>query len=169
MAPLVGVPEEIAKDQFITGLKEDIRAEVGLLGPRSLDHAVDLFIKVEVKLRSGLNLYGAGNRAIPISSYSGNSSFKNHSSSYGPSTRTASVLSHSCSSPSRGIEPLPVARPVGEVKRFSEKELQSKREEGECFRCNEKWSAGHRCRKKELSVISIKGMTWEMSMNKLIK
>lgn len=43
--------------------------------------------------------------------------------------------------------------PVGVVKRLSEKELQSKREKGECFRCDEKWSLGHRCKKKELSVI----------------
>lgn len=28
-----------------------------------------------------------------------------------------------------------------------------KREKGECFRCDEKWSMGHRCKKKELSVI----------------
>ncbi|KAL8118331.1 hypothetical protein AgCh_016023 [Apium graveolens] len=70
MVPLVGVPEEIAKGQFITGLKEDIKAEVRLLGPRSLDHAMDLSIKVEDKLRSGLHLYGAGKRASSVSSYS---------------------------------------------------------------------------------------------------
>lgn len=40
MAPLTGVLEEIAKGQYITGLNEDIRAEVRLLGPRSLDHAM---------------------------------------------------------------------------------------------------------------------------------
>ncbi|XP_074349249.1 uncharacterized protein LOC141688990 [Apium graveolens] len=160
MAPLVGVPEEIAKGQFITGLKEDIKAEVRLLGPRSLDHAMDLSIKVEDKLRSGLHLYGAGKRASSVSSYSGNSSysfFKNNSSSYSPSTHTSSAFSHTSSSPSRGMGPLPVARPVGEIKRLSEKELQSKREKGECFRCDEKWSAGHRCKKKELSVILMQG------------
>lgn len=55
MAPLLGVPEEIAKGQYITGLREEIRAEVRLLGPRSLDHAMDLSIKVQEKLRNGPN------------------------------------------------------------------------------------------------------------------
>lgn len=45
MAPLMGVPEEIAKGQYINGLKEDIKAELRLLGPRSLDHAMDLSLK----------------------------------------------------------------------------------------------------------------------------
>lgn len=146
MAPLVGVPEEITKGQYINGLKHDVRAEVRLLGPRSLDHAMDLSIKVEDKLKSGFILKGDSKRASSSSSYSGNSaysSFHNQSSSYSPSTRTTSMFSHTSSSPSYGTGTLPVAKPI-EVRRLSEKELQSKREKGECFRCDEKWSAGHR-------------------------
>lgn len=33
------------------------------------------------------------------------------------------------------------------------KELQHKRERGLCFRCDEKWAIGHRCKQKELSVL----------------
>lgn len=40
-----------------------------------------------------------------------------------------------------------------EFKRLTEKELQEKRANGICFRCDDKWVLGHRCRKKELSVI----------------
>lgn len=43
MAPLTGVTEEIAKGKYITGLKEDVKAEVRLLGPRSLDNVMKLF------------------------------------------------------------------------------------------------------------------------------
>lgn len=41
------------------------------------------------------------------------------------------------------------------MRRLSDKELQQKRAKGLCFRCDEKWSMGHRCKKKELSVLLI--------------
>lgn len=50
LAPLENVPEEIALGQFVIGLREDIRAEVRLLGPISVDHAMELAIMVEDKL-----------------------------------------------------------------------------------------------------------------------
>ena len=53
LAPLEGVPEEIAMGKFINGLKEEVRAEVRLLGPITLDQAMDLVAKVEEKLRIG--------------------------------------------------------------------------------------------------------------------
>ncbi|KAL8131469.1 hypothetical protein AgCh_007416 [Apium graveolens] len=63
MAPLIKISEKIKKGQYITGLMEDIRAEVRLLGPRSLDHAMDLSVKVEDKFRSGLHSsYNGENR-----------------------------------------------------------------------------------------------------------
>lgn len=31
--------------------------------------------------------------------------------------------------------------------------MQQKREKGLCFRCDEKWHAGHRCRRRELSML----------------
>lgn len=42
MAPLTGVPEEIALAQFINGLNDDIKVEVRVLGPLNLDHATEL-------------------------------------------------------------------------------------------------------------------------------
>lgn len=48
---------------------------------------------------------------------------------------------------------IPLAKPVGEIRRLSEKELQAKREKGLCFRCDEKWSINHRCKRRELSVL----------------
>ena len=38
---------------------------------------------------------------------------------------------------------------------MTEKELQEKRAKGLCYRCDAKWMVGHRCRKKELSVLLI--------------
>lgn len=39
------------------------------------------------------------------------------------------------------------------MRRLTEKELQEKRSKGLCFRCDDKWTAGHRCRRRELSVL----------------
>ena len=36
---------------------------------------------------------------------------------------------------------------------MSDKELQYKRERGLCFKCDAKWHVGHRCARKELSVL----------------
>lgn len=42
LAPLENVSEELSLGQFLNGLKEDIRAEVRLLGPLTVDHAMEL-------------------------------------------------------------------------------------------------------------------------------
>lgn len=42
---------------------------------------------------------------------------------------------------------------MGEVHRLTDKELQDKQAKGLCYHCDNKWSAVHRCRKRELSVI----------------
>lgn len=48
-APLDPVAEEILLGQFLKGLKEDIRAEVRLLSPVSLEQAMELALRVEEK------------------------------------------------------------------------------------------------------------------------
>lgn len=55
LVPLERVPEEIAKGQFLNGLKEEIKVEVRLLGPKNLDNDMDLALMVEDKLRVGAN------------------------------------------------------------------------------------------------------------------
>lgn len=50
------------------------------------------------------------------------------------------------------IQKVPV-KPIGEVRRLIDKELQLKRERGLCFRCDGKWNVGHRCSRPELSVL----------------
>ncbi|XP_074337653.1 uncharacterized protein LOC141674849 [Apium graveolens] len=166
MAPLTGVPEEIALAQFINGLKDEIKTEVRVLGPINLDHAMELAVKVEEKLRCNGNCKASGVSTNPFKSgtwYS--TSSKSQSSFPSSSSRSVSVYSQSSSSPSspsgRSMSNLPVAKPMGEFRRLTEKELQTKREKGECFRCEEKWSTGHRCKKRELSVILMQGEVGE--------
>ncbi|KAL2475042.1 Retrotrans gag domain-containing protein [Abeliophyllum distichum] len=48
-------------------------------------------------------------------------------------------------------------------KRLSDAELQLKKEKGLCFRCDEKYTVGHRCKNKELQVLLIQeGEEWEV-------
>lgn len=53
LAPLENVSEELALGQFLNALKSEIRAEVRLLGPVSVDHAMELALMVVDKLRLG--------------------------------------------------------------------------------------------------------------------
>lgn len=49
MAPLDGISEEVAKGQFINGLVGEVKAELRLHEPSTLDSAMDLAIKIEEK------------------------------------------------------------------------------------------------------------------------
>ena len=40
-------------------------------------------------------------------------------------------------------------------RKLSDSEWQEKREKGLCFRCDEKFTMGHRCKKKELRVVLV--------------
>lgn len=51
LAPLEGVSDQLATGKFLTGLSKEIRAEVRLLNPKTLDQAMDLALKVEEKLQ----------------------------------------------------------------------------------------------------------------------
>lgn len=46
-APLKRVPEDIMMGQLVNGLKEEIRAEVRLLNPISLEKAMEIALRVE--------------------------------------------------------------------------------------------------------------------------
>lgn len=43
------ISKEVAKSQFIVGLKESIKNELKLIQPQNLDHAMELALKIEQK------------------------------------------------------------------------------------------------------------------------
>lgn len=146
------VPERILLGHFVNGLKEKIIAEVMLLSPLNLDQAMDFAVRVEDKNRAlqwrkiGSNLSKTGNSPshsfFSYQNVSGIGSVGNKGWGSDASETQSSVSfakSASVSSPTRNL---------GEVKRLTDKELQEKRSKGLCFRCDEKWSIGHRCKKK---------------------
>lgn len=50
-APLEQIPENMLMAKFVNGLKEEIRAEVQMLGLYKLEQTMDLALKVEEKNR----------------------------------------------------------------------------------------------------------------------
>ena len=153
LAPLENVSEELSLGQFLNGLREDIRAEVRILGPLTVDHAMELAHMVEDKLNVGKQKWEnklALNPLVKPNNYMGQSTLSPRSYN-SPSLKSYS--NYSPSGISTGSSPLPVTKPMGELRRLSEKELQDKRAKGLCFRCDGKWSIGHKCQRKELSVL----------------
>ncbi|KAL8135171.1 hypothetical protein AgCh_010001 [Apium graveolens] len=158
LAPLENIPEDLALGHFLMGLREDIRAEVRLQGPMSVDQAMELAIMIKDKNR--LNTVRKGDIKGVLGStrsfsLEGSSTAKENFSSYSSPSKAPSSYSQSIFSTAHSS--VPPAKPMGEIRRLSEKELQYKREKGLCFRCDDKWVVGHKCRRKELSVLLSQG------------
>nr|KAJ0228165.1 hypothetical protein LSAT_V11C100046520 [Lactuca sativa] len=151
LAPLNNIPDDITLGHFINGLQEEIRSEVQLLSPISVEQAMTLAIKVERKLNSQLHRKSSLSTVTPRTNTSGTLSgtplITPLKTTYFP-PRSSTVPTHT---PAVSIKN--PSKPGGEVRRLSDKELQYKRSKGLCFRCDEKWSAGHQCKRKELSVL----------------
>ena len=166
-APLRNVSEDMALGIFLNGLREDIKTELRVQNPRDVDQAMDLAIRVEDRIR-------AGSASRPRPSYVTkpypphfNPNTNPHSSAnpYQPTypAQSPSLLSYPGPShaphPNRSLPPNPTPRTQntstipGAIRRSTDQELQHKRERGLCYRCDDKWSAGHRCRRRELSVL----------------
>ncbi|XP_022848903.1 uncharacterized protein LOC111371244 [Olea europaea var. sylvestris] len=160
-APLTTVPEDILEGNFINGLKPLIRAEVRLLKPRGLDLIMELAQRVEDRnelVRQAQGSYGPGK--MRNTSYS-------PSPDYGPSkppnlTHSGSLSqNHVAQLNARPIPSSPrnlmVGKAASSFKKLSDVELQLKRERGLCYRCDEKFQPGHKCRNKELHVLVVQG------------
>ncbi|XP_063950432.1 uncharacterized protein LOC135152943 [Daucus carota subsp. sativus] len=142
---------------FINGLKEEITAEVRLLHPVSLEHAMETAVRVEEKHRvtraPKLNLSTIKTGSF---TYSKGTSVQAPYSIVPPSSPMPSRTWSSAASQTSVQSPTsPATKTVGEVRRLTDKELQEKRAKGLCYRCDDKWVQGHRCKRKELSVMLI--------------
>lgn len=79
------------------------------------------------------------------------SSFRSYPNSADSSPKAYS--NYAASGVSTGSSPVTAPKPAGELRRLSEKELQEKRARGLCFKCDGKWSTGHKCQRRELSIL----------------
>lgn len=161
-APLEGVSEDILMGHFINGLKDEIKAKVRVLHPVSLEQAMELAARIEEKNQVNMNKKtGLGTiRTAAYSVYSKGSSvgvpYSYNAPVSPPVSRSWGSRSPDSQTSARSVSSVgSVNQGAGEIRRLTEKELQEKRAKGLCYRCDAKWAMGHRCKKKELSVMLI--------------
>ncbi|KAL4037585.1 hypothetical protein IC575_001182 [Cucumis melo] len=146
VAPVNELPEWVIEDTFMNGLLPWVRSEVVFCRPKGLAEMMEAAQMVEnreiVRMEAKMSGYSGGKLSNQIASngkinpggvagdIKGNSSF---------STRTITLRSQASNENRR----------EGTYKRLPDAEFQARKEKGLCFRCNEKYSADHKCRLKE--------------------
>ena len=137
VAPLEDVYEICFVSKFVSGLGLEIRKELRLLRPGGLGQAMDLSQMIEDKL-SPTHLRARASGVI------GGQAIKRNKNSFveeGPSSRVIP--------PARN----PLEGMKTEIWRLTNFKLQQRHEKGLCYHCDEKYSLGHCCKRKELSVL----------------
>ncbi|GKC75003.1 ankyrin repeat-containing protein [Tanacetum coccineum] len=135
-AQLVGIQEEILEGAFIKGLKPELRTAVRTQHPKGVTEAIQLTLLID-ETRSG----GEWGK-------SSNSRLGSHTGGEVPRP----TASHA-GDPNSKL----VAGAAGEppFKRMSEAEFADKKAKGLCFRCDRKFTPGHKCPEKYLQVMVI--------------
>lgn len=131
-ASLEQISEPVLESTFIKGLKSDIKAELRVLEPNGLEKTMDLAQKVEDKINI-LKEQKKGSRLFKNDGL-------NSSNNIGDFPKTNE----------RGTT---VGERHGGYRRLTDAELQAKRAKGLCYRCDEKYTVGHQCKKPELQVL----------------
>lgn len=145
---------------FVNGLKEEIKDEVRLMGPLSLEQAMEWAVRVEEKQKvlAGRKTTVSSFKAGFYSSFNKGTSTLTNSApllGFSASKSGGSMAAESQASVSSAKGVTQSVKSGDGVRRLTEKELQDKRDRGVCYRCDDKWGPGHRCEKKELSVLLI--------------
>lgn len=135
LAPLSNIPDGIIVGQFLNGLNDEIRSEVQILSPMSVENAMTLAIKIEQKLQSQLKRKPQPSpvtqRTNTIRSISGTPLITPIKTTFYSSKGTTLPPIHTTMNQSVRN------RVSGEVRRLTDKELQHKKERGLCYRCDE--------------------------------
>lgn len=129
------------------------------MGPLTLDQAMDHASRAEEKIRvvKGPKNFqftspkGGGTWGAQTKSYLTQTNPTNPTKPY-PSHTNPNWTPSSSHNPTTNTYPQN-PKPTREIRRLTERELEEKKEKGLCFRCDEKWTIGHRCRRRELSVM----------------
>ena len=126
-------PEHCLLGIFLNGLKEELKADVRIHKPRSVYKAVSLALEYETKLGSmkthKAQSFSAQNTKLPTQ----NRSPTTHSQQRLPPGSSQNTSSSSAS--------------VTQPQNSWDLQRQSRRENGLCFRCGERFYPGHRCKK----------------------
>ncbi|KAL0540117.1 hypothetical protein IC582_024347 [Cucumis melo] len=146
VAPLSDVADSIVEDTFMNGLFPWIRAEVVFFRSKGLAEMMEVAQLVENRelIRNEANLNGFAGGKYPPQSTANN----------GGTTNAINDNKGNTTFPMRTI----ILRSSNNTeickdansRRLPDAEFQARKEKGLCFRCNEKYSADHKCKMKEL-------------------
>lgn len=115
---------------FISGLKEEIQNSINLFKPKTLNEAFNLALELEM-------VVGPTDKKLSIIKPQNTFSFKpSNFQNFKPAKALEGVVKKTVDTP-------PTYKPP--IKPQNHLTLDQKRAMGLCFRCNDKWSQGHKC------------------------
>jgi hypothetical protein len=144
MAALLYLLEEVLLSKWYDGMKEDIREEVRLLGPVGLDRTLEVAQMVE-------NRNVAAKRTAQQTAQLNRSNLSNRVSNTQWIKTTPATFSYSRTSPQ--VNANNTTRRLDDFCRLTDVEMLEKRARGIYFKCDGKYSRGHVCARKELTVL----------------
>nr|KYP60274.1 hypothetical protein KK1_015727 [Cajanus cajan] len=117
-----GIPPEVLKNCFISGLLPEIQNEIALFQPQTISQAIGLAKLIEAKLKDAKPKFN----------------------------RSSSSFQYPPSPPPKSANPIPKPTTTKEpqslpVKRMTSQQLQERRAAGLCYNCGEKFHPGHKC------------------------
>ncbi|KAL4012849.1 hypothetical protein IC575_024994 [Cucumis melo] len=146
VAPLSDVPDPVVEDTFMNGLFPWIRAEVRICRPKGLAEMMEFAQLVENREidrnEANLNNFAGGKYSQQNTVNSKTPANTNSDSKTNTNFPMRTITLRSSNNAK--------IRKDGNSKRLPDAEFQARKEKGLCFRCNEKYSADHRCKMKEL-------------------
>ncbi|XP_020105551.1 uncharacterized protein LOC109722075 [Ananas comosus] len=144
----VELSEEYAVSCFLSGLKEEIQIPIRMFQPRTLQRALSLAKLQELAVDGQGKVYKGGTRAGMNTSSLLSTPKGFNNSSMSPAPRTPRNPNHQGL---LGAAPMPI-KPARNV---SNAAFDERRAKGLCFWCEEKYSPGHQCKKKQLYKIEL--------------
>lgn len=162
-ASMRGMPKPIFRGAFLNGFREDERAEVKLHRPINLQEVMDLAQQFEnrneavEKLRRGK--LGRGWKYDESGKRLGLSERPNSTTRFLGNSLQSNLGKESVSSHRPRTWP-PQLTSTGEgggtsFRRLADDEIQRRRAKGLCYRCDEKYGPGHRCKNRQLQVLLV--------------
>ncbi|KAH0433646.1 hypothetical protein IEQ34_026990 [Dendrobium chrysotoxum] len=128
------LPETVLEGNFMKGLTPEIRAAVRVMRPRDLGEAMELAQLVEDQRRLEKLVEGSSSRGT----------YRMATTFLTPKEPTPGTFRETPKEKTAG------GRPGDNFKKLTETELHEKRAKGIYFRCDERYTPGHRCKDRTL-------------------
>lgn len=152
--PLKDISDPVLESKFFSGLKEEIQIKMRLFTLVGLKEKMSMAQLIEETEAACQKRWTNGLRGADKKEFGSGSSKYSGFKNLGPRSFT---LNPNLSTTSPATASAVTTRDSGEhftsrgsYRRLSDNELKNKISKGLCFRCNEKFSPGHRCKKQEL-------------------